>query len=487
MPRQSLIQFRGGTASQWTSANPVLALGEPGYETDTGLVKYGDGASAWVDLFYAPAGAIETQVQNASGSTIPKGSVVYISGANGNNPLISLADADTEATSSKTIGITAESIANGAQGKVVESGILTGINTGSATIGQSVWLSSTAGGVVYGAPPAKPAHSVYLGVVIRVHANNGAILVKVQNGYEVNELHDVQITSPANNNVLAWDSALSMWRNETAVEAGLMPYVSYAVTAKNAGTTNLTSSSAKTQRFTGLNVTHTVRLPDATTLQLGDGFRIINADLVGTLSISDSSGLGMTTIRASTSWTFICVDNTVSGSAGWNYFIDGTTTVTGQNAIVLQTSPALLGTPTAPTAAADTNTTQIATTAYVVGQGYLKSATAASTYAAISHTHTAAQVTPGTSDKSANYTLVSGDAQTIIRSTNSAITITVPDVLSSGQRIDFIQAGAGQITFAGSGITINSVDSKLKTNKQYSGATIMKVGTAYYLVGDLAA
>ena len=43
--------------------------------------------------------------------------------------------------------------------------------------------------------------------------------------------------------------------------------------------------------------------------------------------------------------------------------------------------PALTGTPTAPTAAADTNTTQIATTAYVVGQGYLKSATAASTYA----------------------------------------------------------------------------------------------------------
>ena len=44
-------------------------------------------------------------------------------------------------------------------------------------------------------------------------------------------------------------------------------------------------------------------------------------------------------------------------------------------------SPSLTGTPVAPTAAADTNTTQIATTAYVVGQGYLKSNTAASTYA----------------------------------------------------------------------------------------------------------
>ena len=350
MPRQSLIQFRGGTASQWTSANPVLALGEPGYETDTGLVKYGDGSSAWADLQYSSSGSIQTRVQNATGSNIPKGSVVYISGANGNNPLISLADADTEAASSKTIGITAEAIANGGQGKVIESGILTGINTSTATVGQSVWLSSTAGGMVYGAPPAKPAHSVYLGVVIRVNSNNGAILVKVQNGYELEELHNVVINSPVEGNIIYYSEEYGRWYNGTYAEIGAA----------------------------AANHTH---------------------------AIANVSGLQTT--------------------------LDGK--------------------------------------------------------AASSHTHTAAQVTPGTSDKSANYTLVSGDAQTIIRSTGSAITITVPDVLSSGQRIDFIQAGAGQITFAGSGVTINSVDSKLKTNKQYSGATIMKVGTAYYLVGDLAA
>lgn len=51
-------------------------------------------------------------------------------------------------------------------------------------------------------------------------------------------------------------------------------------------------------------------------------------------------------------------------------------------------SPSLTGTPTAPTAAVDTNTTQLATTAYVIGQGYLKSATASSTYAPISTTVT---------------------------------------------------------------------------------------------------
>jgi hypothetical protein len=94
---------------------------------------------------------------------------------------------------------------------------------------------------------------------------------------------------------------------------------------------------------------------------------------------------------------------------------------------------------------------------------------------------------PGTSDKSANYTIQSSDVNSYIRSTGSAITITVPDVLQNGQSVNFIQAGSGQITFTASGITINSVDAKLKTNKQFSGASIVKIGGAYYLIGDLGA
>lgn len=46
------IQLRRGTAAQWTSANPVLALGEPGHEIDTRRVKIGDGATAWNALAY---------------------------------------------------------------------------------------------------------------------------------------------------------------------------------------------------------------------------------------------------------------------------------------------------------------------------------------------------------------------------------------------------------------------------------------------------
>jgi hypothetical protein len=46
------IQFRRGTASAWTSANPILADGEMGIETDTDQFKIGDGLTAWTSLAY---------------------------------------------------------------------------------------------------------------------------------------------------------------------------------------------------------------------------------------------------------------------------------------------------------------------------------------------------------------------------------------------------------------------------------------------------
>lgn len=52
MARKTLIQVRRDTAANWASANPTLAGGEFGYETDTGKVKIGDGATAWSSLAY---------------------------------------------------------------------------------------------------------------------------------------------------------------------------------------------------------------------------------------------------------------------------------------------------------------------------------------------------------------------------------------------------------------------------------------------------
>ncbi len=91
-------------------------------------------------------------------------------------------------------------------------------------------------------------------------------------------------------------------------------------------------------------------------------------------------------------------------------------------------------------------------------------------------------------NKSSNYSIVSGDAGKLITN-SSAITITVDDVLSVGEQIDFLQNASGQITFtAGSGVTLNSKDSNLKTSAQYSPATIKCLSSGVYvLVGDLGA
>lgn len=96
-------------------------------------------------------------------------------------------------------------------------------------------------------------------------------------------------------------------------------------------------------------------------------------------------------------------------------------------------------------------------------------------------------VVTSVSDKSANYTITADDKNTLIRSTGSAITVTINDVLAVGESISFAQWGSGQVTFAaGSGVTLASKGSKLKTSAQYAGATVTCIAAGnYWLVGDL--
>jgi hypothetical protein len=172
----------------------------------------------WIDNFTSE---VKHLVKNGTGVTMPKGAVVYVSSSDGTNMNVSLADADTEGTSSKTMGLLEQELTTGSIGYVITDGLLDGINTSSATAGQAVWLSSTAGQFVFGTPPAEPAHSVYLGVVTRVQQNNGEIFVKVQNGLELDELHGVLInaTSLINFHTLAYDSVDGLWKNSNVINA----------------------------------------------------------------------------------------------------------------------------------------------------------------------------------------------------------------------------------------------------------------------------
>ncbi len=137
-------------------------------------------------------------VINKTGSTITKGSIVYLksTSASGTHPEILLADADTEATSSKTLGATYEDILNDAVGYVVTSGEVDNLDTTAYNIGDKLWLSQTAGQVTT-TPPTQPAHTVFIGTVTRSQNTNGRVLYAIQNGYELGELHDVLLTTPA--------------------------------------------------------------------------------------------------------------------------------------------------------------------------------------------------------------------------------------------------------------------------------------------------
>jgi len=173
-----------------------------------------------VDGVVDSAERIQIVVRNSTGSTLTKGQIVYLSGATGNRPNAVLAQANTEATSSKTIGMVIANIANNADGQVAVNGTLHDLDTSAFTAGDTLWLSaSTAGEMVANTPPIEPNHAVFIGYVARSHPNLGRIVLAIQNGYELDELHGVLITTPANNEVLTYESSTSLWKNKTVATA----------------------------------------------------------------------------------------------------------------------------------------------------------------------------------------------------------------------------------------------------------------------------
>lgn len=168
--------------------------------------------------------ALLRSCRKASAGTITKGQVVYITGSTGNHLEVELADADTEATSSKTFGVAAETITASTEGYVIVEGLLTGLSnlpTASFANGDTLWLSSTAGGWQT-TPPADPANGVYLGRVINAsNGNNGSAFIKIQNGYELDELHDVAISTPLDTHALYYEQSTQLWKNRAAVDADL--------------------------------------------------------------------------------------------------------------------------------------------------------------------------------------------------------------------------------------------------------------------------
>jgi hypothetical protein len=184
------------------------------------------------------------QVYNQTGSTIAKRKVVRQSGSSGTRLKVDLALADGDPNSATTIGITAESISNNSSGFIITAGLLTGVDTIAFTEGDVLWLSSSSSGDITNVRPTQPNHGVRLGYCIKSSAGAGIIYVDILNGFELEELHDVLLSSPVDNSFLVYESSSSLWKNEAPSAARTS--LGLGTLATQSGTFSGTSSGTNT-------------------------------------------------------------------------------------------------------------------------------------------------------------------------------------------------------------------------------------------------
>jgi hypothetical protein len=156
-------------------------------------------------------------VRNAETGTISKGQAVYLFGAQGDKATVKLASNLSDTTSSKTLGLAVQNIAAGQLGYVKSVGVVDGLNLGAYNAGDVLWLGTTPGSLTATKPQA-PYHMVFIGVIERANNGNGQIYVRVQNGYELEELHDVNIIAPTDNSILVYNSGSGVWHNTDLLE-----------------------------------------------------------------------------------------------------------------------------------------------------------------------------------------------------------------------------------------------------------------------------
>lgn len=236
------------------------------------------------------------KIRNNTGSTLTKGQVVYINGAHGqSNITVALANASIEATAATTIGIVAEPILANTEGFIITQGYLRGIRTNNTTgtggEGSILWLSTTAGSFTYDRPTA-PAHGVVIGWMVKsAGTGSGSIFVSITNGQELNELHDVYVTSITNNDILQWDGVESRWENRSLSAAGI-------------------ASSSHTHTLSGLTPLNQMTLVgrwasagsgNAQEVTIGNGLKLSNTGIlttnlleVASTSITLTAGTGLT-------------------------------------------------------------------------------------------------------------------------------------------------------------------------------------------------
>jgi len=362
----------GGSYVPYTGATGNVNLGEYGLlagwiQIDTSPTTYtpGVGKLGWNDQdgtleFQLLGGNVtlqigQEQVARVVNKTDPlidlleaNYQVVKITGAQGNRLKVALAQANNDANSAETLGVVTENILGNQEGFITTSGLVKSINTTGSLQGETwldgdmLYLSGTIAGQMTKVKPSAPIHTVILGYVVRAHATQGQIYVKVDNGYELGELHDVNTTisktTPIDaDSVLLQDTAdNNLWKklSWSNLKATLKTYfdVLYQnkltlTTAGTSGAATLVGDTLNIPQYSGGGGSSTVKkvalittygtLIESTTTNSISGSVLIPANTIPTNCLIDLSWMTNRPVAGATTTTcrvYVNTSNSLTGA-----------------------------------------------------------------------------------------------------------------------------------------------------------------------------
>lgn len=213
---------------KYSSEPPSAQNGDIYYNSTTNIL-YGYIGGIWTDLAGGGGGgggggsliaeSVRASVRNVSGSQISKGSIVRLSGVNGEKPTVLKAIANADEFSAETLGWAENNIDNNSDGYVTTFGILNNVNTQGFADGDYLYLSGTTAGSYTNIKTYAPVHNVTVGFVVKGGSvGAGQVFVMIKNGFELEELHNVDAQSPVDGQVLTYDSTTSLWKPQTPSE-----------------------------------------------------------------------------------------------------------------------------------------------------------------------------------------------------------------------------------------------------------------------------
>lgn len=155
--------------------------------------------------------------KNTGATAISKGMAVMANGVLGASGKLTFERAVANGTVHQMymIGIAAQDIAINEFGYIQEFGLISNLNTSAWNEGDVLYFDAATAGSLTATEPAAPNLKIPCAIVLRKNANNGQIFVRMHNGYRLQDIHDVYAPSPADGDVLVWESVNKRWEPST--------------------------------------------------------------------------------------------------------------------------------------------------------------------------------------------------------------------------------------------------------------------------------